>query len=160
MKIRKAKLSDLKNCTKIHIMSENDTRNEEKAKRLTFKCNKQSLSNKNCIFIVAEHENKVIGYATFIYDEWNNSMHIYQLFVIPLMQNKGVGSKLLLEMLKRGERMGCRIAFLHTKKHNNKSALKFYNKNGFSLVGHIKSLYNNERSGDVLVFSYKFNSYR
>tara|TARA_Y100000034_G_C6859411_1_gene390949 strand:+ start:366 stop:812 length:447 start_codon:yes stop_codon:yes gene_type:complete len=63
------------------------------------------------------------------HDEKGKILYITSTGVNPKHQNKGIGSKLLKNMIKRAKRMKLKSIYLRTHK-----AKKFYEKNGFSFV--------------------------
>ena len=155
MKIRAATPADIITCVKIHRSSEGiRIKYLKKDELLTRKYLRRYFGNDYSTILVAEDsDNIIIGYIIFSHDEWNNLVHIDQFFIRPDKRNQGVGSKLLDVVLERAKNMGIRIVFLETGKTGN-DAIRFYKKNGFSMAGHIKSLYR-EVPGDALVMSRK-----
>ena len=155
MRIIKPKPSDIRSCVRIHTLCDyGNTKNIKEAEKLTFNYIRKGMANNDCIYLMAKSDFEAIGFASFIYDKWNNSILIDQLFVRPDMQGRGIGSKLLRRALEKAKKMGVRIAFLHTGKSNN-NAITFYKKNGFSVAGQIKVLYGHDTESDAIVLSYK-----
>ena len=154
MKIRNARDKDIITCVDVKRDSES-TRIEysKKNEMLTRTYFQRYLSDEYSTFLVVEDNSNILGYVVFSYDEWNNSIHIDQIFVRLYKQNKGVGSKLLNAVFDRAKKIGVRIVFLETGKTNN-DAMRFYEKNGFSIAGHINNLYE-ESPGDALILSRK-----
>jgi len=153
MIIRKAKLSDIGVCVSIHTMcEEHEAKDASEDERLTLNYIKKGMKNKDCTYLVAEDSKEIIGFISFIHDEWNNSISIDQLFVKPDFHGHGVGSMLLKSTFERAKEMNARIIFLHTSK-SGKKTIKFYKKNGFSIAGYIRELYGHDRESDAVVLS-------
>ncbi len=148
MKIRNAMLADITACASLKTSS---TKTQSKKNELlTLKYLRKYLSDEYTTILVAQDNSGIIGYIVSHYDEWNNSIHIDQLYVRLDKQHNGVGSKLLKDVAERAKKQGARIIFLETGKTNG--AMKFYEKNGFSIAGHINGLYD-EAAGDAVVMS-------
>ena len=86
---------------------------------------------------VAEENGEVIA-ALFAHEKiwWNNDeVFIEEMFVVPEMQRRGIGSRLLDEVLGYVKRKGLAGVTLSTNRFA--PAPKFYEKNGFSDCGHV-----------------------
>ena len=82
-----------------------------------------------CVFICFSDEEIPIGTVTI------NSNEINRLFVLPEYQGKGIGTSLLLEVEKYIKEKGLAGITLSTNKYA--PAPKFYEKNGFTVCGHV-----------------------
>jgi len=92
------------------------------------------LAIKDYVVLVAELNGAVIGFIDFyvlpsIYEKWNEAT-INNFFVQGSHQNKGVGSKLLTEAVKRVDEMGLGEFSVGTEKDNQR-AINLYKKHGF-----------------------------
>lgn len=154
MRIRKARRADIIICARVQKDSESTRREYSKRDELlTRKYIRRYLDNDYSTILVAEDKGDILGYIVFSYDEWNNSIHIDLLFVRLSKQNQGIGSKLLSALFDQAKKQGVRIVFLETSKAEN-NAIRFYEKNGFSVSGHINYFYK-EMPGDAIVLSRK-----
>ena len=92
------------------------------------------LATSNYVMLVAELGGMVVGYADYyvlpsIWEKWNEATVNY-LFVHKDYQGKGIGSKLLEEVVKRADKVG--IAELHVAtEKGNEQAIRLYKKHGF-----------------------------
>lgn len=92
------------------------------------------LATANYVMLVAELGGMVVGYADYyvlpsIWEKWNEATINY-LFVHKDYQGKGIGSKLLEEVVKRADKAG--IAELHVAtEKGNERAISLYTKHGF-----------------------------
>ena len=107
----------------------------------------QSLFDPACLFLVAEEEEKIIGYAIawVVLDE----LHIGNLAVHPQRRNRGIGRRLLASLIGYGVEKGCRMATLELRE-SNQIALNLYLKEGFRPVALRKGYYQHPKE-DALV---------
>ncbi len=82
------------------------------------------------MFLVAEVEDKVVGYVIGAI-KWFRTGHILAIAVDPPYQGRGIGSKLMEEIMQRFQLKGARIARLEVRK-SNVMAQNFYRKLGFA----------------------------
>lgn len=148
MRIRKAKHTDITNCAK--LKTSNSTKMSKEKESLTQKCLHKYLDDDCTTILVVEENGEILGYIVFKYDEWNNSVHLDQLYVRLDKQHQGIGSKLLSDVAERAKKQGARIIFLETGKADG--PIKFYEKNGFKVAGYINEMYD-EAQGDAVVMS-------
>ncbi len=147
MRIRTAKHTDITECSRLKT---SNTKMSEEKELLTQKCLHKYLDDDCTTILVAEDNEEILGYIVFHYDEWNNSIHIDQLYVRLDKQHQGIGSKLLNDVAERAKKQRVRIMFLETEK--TCGATEFYKKNGFSVAGYINGMYD-EAQGDAVVMS-------
>lgn len=86
-----------------------------------------SLSSSQNLFF-----EEILGYICFwcVADEFQ----ILNVTVAPHQRGRGIGSRLLEQALQHGRERGARIAVLEVRKTNT-TALRFYQKAGFRIVG-------------------------
>lgn len=89
---------------------------------------------KNYVILVAELDRKIVGFIDYyilpsIWEKWNEATINY-LFVHKNYQGRGVGSKLLKEVIKQTDKMGIMELHVGTEKEN-KRAIRLYKKHGF-----------------------------
>ena len=92
------------------------------------------LATSNYVMLVAELGGIVVGYADYyvlpsIWEKWNEATVNY-LFVHKDYQGKGIGSKLLEEVVKRADKAGIAEIHVATEK-GNEQAIRLYKKHGF-----------------------------
>lgn len=95
------------------------------------------FDNKKFVGYVAEENGNLIA-GLFAHEKiwWNNSeVFIEEMFVNPEYQGKGIGTSLLLEVEKYIKEKGLAGITLSTNKYA--PASKFYEKNGFTVCGHV-----------------------
>lgn len=152
MKIRKVLISDFEDILRLQLQLEDtevvfdsnlcehfyDT--EDGRKRL-----KKRIRSKSNIFFVVEDNGKVIGFidGNVPDDEWwykENVAYVDHLCVDSSYRKQGIATKLMIEFEKSVKELGVKdirlLAF-----PNNKPAISFYKKNGFSEY----SVYYNKR---------------
>lgn len=92
------------------------------------------LSMENYKLMIAELNGKVVGFIGYyvlpsIWKKWNEATINY-FFVHKEFQGRGIGSKLLKEVIRQMDEMG--IAELHVEtEKENKRAIRLYKKHGF-----------------------------
>ncbi len=113
--------------------------------RLSFR---QSLYDPGCLFLVAEGEEKVLGYAIgwIVIDE----LHIGNLAVHPQKRGEGIGKRLLTALISRGVKKGCKLATLELRK-SNQIALNLYAKEGFRPVAVRRNYYRRPKEDAIVM---------
>jgi len=89
-------------------------------------------------FLVAVSANVVVGYVLASLDE--DIGHILSIAVRLDFRGRGLGSRMMIEMLETLRRKGTRFTELEVRISNRK-AVEFYKKFGFKVVGHVKRYY-------------------
>jgi ribosomal protein S18 acetylase RimI-like enzyme len=77
---------------------------------------------------------KEIGMVAFNHEKWNNVVRIWDLYLNPANQGKGIGKKVMDLVKERAIQLQVRAIVLETQT-SNYNAIRFYLKNGFSLIG-------------------------
>ncbi|MCD6083963.1 MAG: ribosomal protein S18-alanine N-acetyltransferase [Desulfurococcales archaeon] len=90
-------------------------------------------------FLVAEHNNSIVGYVIGSIDS-DGTGHIISLAVHPSYRGKGIGKKLLLTVEKIMKENGVHRIKLEVS-INNKAALALYKSVGYKVVGMERSYY-------------------
>jgi len=93
------------------------------------------------LFKVLKSENNIIGYyiALFILDE----CELLNVTVKPELQKKGCGAQILKDLLSECRKENIVNIFLEVRKSNS-SAIRLYEKNGFSEIGVRNNYYQNK----------------
>jgi ribosomal protein S18 acetylase RimI-like enzyme len=148
MKIRKAKKQDIDACSYVY---ENWSAQERKITKNDL--TRQIKDNRHLV-LVAEINNKIVGFITADKQAWNNSFYIERLFVEKEQRSKGYGSKLLLTVINRAKQSKARIVFVDLTPQN-KGAMRFYLRNGFQKAGQIKEFFDDPEKPNAVILSYK-----
>jgi len=137
--IRKAQFSDIDSVLAIE---------QESINSWTYDQFIQELNNKFSLFIVAQSNNSVIGYAV----AWkiSDEIQINSISVKKNFRKQGIGNKLLAEIIKNDADKVYSTAVLDVKSKNTE-AINFYTNNGFTKTGIRKNYYNNDNDDAVLM---------
>jgi [ribosomal protein S18]-alanine N-acetyltransferase len=97
-----------------------------------------SLRQRNCIGMVAEHEDRVVGFM--IYELHRTRIHVLNFAVARGYQHRGVGSQMLAKLTgKLSAQRRSRIVL--EVRETNLSAQLFFRENGFRAVSVLKNFY-------------------
>lgn len=91
----------------------------------------------------ARLKNEQAGWIELGYDRWNNRMRIWELLVKKNHRTKGIGTKLIKHAIDMAKQKGARMLVLETQS-DNATAIRFYLKQGFNLIGFDVAAYTNE----------------
>ena len=95
-------------------------------------------------FIVAEEAHKVVGFLIGVRITTENTK-VLMLSVSKQHRKQGIGSELLNRFLKQISRENSKIVELEVR-IDNKKAIDFYRKHGFTIKGKIKKFYQNGKT--------------
>jgi len=92
------------------------------------------LATENYVILVAVLDRKIVGFIDYyilpsVWEKWNEATINY-LFIHKDYQGRGIGSKLLKEVIKQTDKMGIMELHVGTEKEN-KRAIRLYKKHGF-----------------------------
>ena len=98
------------------------------------------LSDPKCVFLIAEIDSELAGYAKLIYEttepdivaEW--PVELARLYSHQKFLGRGVGQALMDECFKLAKEAGRDVIWLGVWEYNPR-AQKFYEKNGFTVMG-------------------------
>ena len=95
---------------------------------------KKLLATENYVVLVAELDDQIVGFIDYhilpsIWEKWNEAT-INNLFIHKDYQGKGIGSRLLKEVIKRTDAIGIVELYVGTEKDNER-ATRLYKKHGF-----------------------------
>jgi ribosomal-protein-alanine N-acetyltransferase len=128
----------------IHLLAVLEIEQESFQTPWPYKAFLEDISNQNAITLTVLGEESgssdphVLGYgiAWVIFDE----LHIGNIAIRKRFRRKGIGERLVGELLSRGEERGIRLATLEVR-ISNESAVQLYKKFGFHEVAIRKSYY-------------------
>ncbi len=95
---------------------------------------KKLLATENYVILVAELDDRIVGFIDYyilpsIWEKWNEAT-INNLFIHKNYQGRGIGSRLLEEVIKRTDEIGIVELHVGTEKDNER-AIRLYKKHGF-----------------------------
>jgi len=90
--------------------------------------------------LARDEQGVVVGFCSFwrVVDE----LHINNLAVLPAYRRRGIGTSLLVSVLREGARLGARRATLEVRR-SNEVARRLYEMLGFSTAGVRRAYYTN-----------------
>ena len=112
---------------------------------------RNSMESDNTIYIVAKENNNVAGYAGMYlsFEEGN----ITNVAVNPLSRRKGIGEKIVRDILNRAYEKGVRDIFLVVRETNS-VAIALYEKIGFKEEGIRKNFYDKPRENALIMWKH------
>lgn len=100
-------------------------------------------------FLVAEVGGRIAGYAVASIERWKLG-RLVSIAVSPDCRRRGIGTSLLLELIRRLSKLGARKICLEVKKSNS-TAQRMYEKLGFKADGTISAYYEDGEDAIVMV---------
>ena len=112
---------------------------------------RDSMESDNTIYIVAKENNNVAGYAGMYlsFEEGN----ITNVAVNPLSRRKGIGEKIVRDILNRAYEKGVRDVFLEVRETNS-VAIALYEKIGFKEERIRKNFYDKPRENALIMWKH------
>jgi [ribosomal protein S18]-alanine N-acetyltransferase len=112
------------------------------------------LKQRNCIGMVAEHEDRVVGFM--IYELHKTRIHVVNFAVAPAYQRRGVGSQMVAKLIaKLSSQRRTRIVL--EVRETNLPAQLFFRENGFRAVSVLKNFYE-DTPEDAYLMQYRYRS--
>lgn len=105
------------------------------------------LKNPFSKYIIAKINNQIVGFAGVI--DTVDQLEITNIVVKKDFRKKGIGNKLLLELINIAKKSNKNEIILEVNS-NNLSAIKLYEKNGFKNIGFRKKYYNNTDDANIM----------
>ena len=102
----------------------------------------------NYIYLVAEHNNKIIGYAGCVFAA--DEADITNIAVDSEVRRMGIGRRLLLCLVERAQKAGLANIFLEVRV-SNEAARGLYVQTGFEAVGLRKNFYSKPAEDGILM---------
>jgi len=95
------------------------------------------------IYLAVDEENdgKIVGFTGLDKEEWNNTMKVVNMFVVPSYRQQGVASRLLSELIADAKQTDYRCIIAEAPSSSNVKGL--YSKHGFRVCGYNDRLYTN-----------------
>jgi ribosomal protein S18 acetylase RimI-like enzyme len=144
MKIRKAKLSDLNRINNLNKKYFKEIRDF-----------KSLLKNSEDILIVLENDKEIIAFSGIHLNKWNNTARIIDIFVHPDHRRRGLGGKLVKELIALAKKKKVRTLIAEAPSLN--PVLKLYKKNGFRKCGYNDRYYSNGAKEIAIFLSFDLN---
>ncbi len=112
---------------------------------------RDSMESDNTIYIVAKENDNVAGYAGMYlsFEEGN----ITNVAVNPFSRRKGIGEKIVRDILNRAYEKGVRDVFLEVRETNS-VAIALYEKIGFKEEGIRKNFYDKPRENALIMWKH------
>ncbi|RLE67792.1 MAG: ribosomal-protein-alanine N-acetyltransferase [Thermoprotei archaeon] len=101
------------------------------------------------LFLVSEREGRVVGYAIGLAKKWGEG-HVISIAVHPEWRRRGVGKRLMLQLLEKMRRMGVRWVRLEVRV-SNEAAINLYRRLGFSIEGVLKGYYRDGEDAYLMI---------
>lgn len=103
------------------------------------------LRSKTAICLIAWRENALLGFVVGHSDP-RNFGHVVTLDIDPARRHSGIGSTLMQALEERFKDAGCKSIFLEVAV-NNRMALSFYKKRGYSVLKTLRHYYPGDLDG-------------
>ncbi len=112
------------------------------------------LRQRNCIGMVAEHEDRVVGFM--IYQLLRNRIHVLNLAVAPEYQRRGVGSQLAAKLIGKLSAQPRNRLVLEIRE-TNLAAQLFFRENGFRAVSILRGFYH-DTPEDAYLMQFRYRA--
>jgi ribosomal-protein-alanine N-acetyltransferase len=111
------------------------------------------LRQRNCIGMVAEHENRVVGFM--IYELHNTRIHVLNFAVAPDCRRRAVGSQMIAKLTaKLSSQRRSRIVL--EVRETNLAAQLFFRENAFRAVSVLRDYYE-DTPEDAYLMQYRYH---
>ncbi|MFX0063294.1 MAG: GNAT family N-acetyltransferase [Candidatus Hermodarchaeota archaeon] len=94
-------------------------------------------------YIAIDERKEELGILVIAKQDWNNTLRIWDIYVMAKYQRKGIGTQLMNFAKERAKTWGCRALVVECQS-SNYPAIQFYLKNGLDLTGFDLLSYSNE----------------
>ncbi len=112
------------------------------------------LRQRNCIGMVAEHEDRVVGFM--IYELHKNRIHVHNFAVAREYRRRGVGSQMVAKLIaKLSSQRRSRVVL--EVRETNLAAQLFFRENGFRAVSVLRSYYE-DTPEDAYLMQYRYRA--
>jgi ribosomal-protein-alanine N-acetyltransferase len=114
------------------------------------------LRQRNCIGMVAEHENRVVGFM--IYELHKNRIHVLNFAVAADYRRRGVGSQMVAKLIAKLSSQRRSRIMLEVRETNLPAQL-FFRENGFRAVSVLRDYYE-DTPEDAYLMQYRYRAER
>jgi ribosomal-protein-alanine N-acetyltransferase len=112
------------------------------------------LRQRNCIGMVAEHEDRVVGFM--IYELHNTRIHVLNFAVASDYRRRGVGNQMVAKLIaKLSSQRRSRIVL--EVRETNLPAQLFFRQNGFRAISVLRAYYD-DTPEDAYLMQYRYRS--
>jgi [ribosomal protein S18]-alanine N-acetyltransferase len=115
-----------------------------------------SLRQRNCIGMVAEFEDRVVGFM--IYELHKSRIHVLNFAVLPEYRRSGVGSQMLAKLTAKLSTQRRSRIILEVRETNLPAQL-FFRENGFRAVSVLHGYYS-DTPEDAYIMQYRYRAER
>jgi ribosomal-protein-alanine N-acetyltransferase len=115
-----------------------------------------SLRQRNCIGMIAEYENQVVGFM--IYELHKTRIHVLNLAVAGEFRRCGVGSQMIAKLIAKLS-VHRRSRIILEVRETNLAAQLFFRENGFRAVSVLRSYYA-DTPEDAYIMQHRYRSER
>jgi ribosomal protein S18 acetylase RimI-like enzyme len=100
------------------------------------------LDDPETLFLAAVLDGRIVGYVLGPVEAWQSppAAHIDSIAVLPLMQHRGIGSRLIVSFMHQVRRLGCEVVILEVSPANQ-VGLAFFARYGFRKVHRLRNYY-------------------
>jgi ribosomal-protein-alanine N-acetyltransferase len=112
------------------------------------------LRQRNCIGMVAEHEDRVVGFM--IYELHKSRIHVLNFCVDPAYKRQGIGSQLVAKLIGKLSSQR-RLRILLEVRETNLAAQLFFRENGFRAISVLHGYYE-DTPEDAYLMQYRYRS--
>ncbi len=112
------------------------------------------LRQRNCIGMVAEHEDRVVGFM--IYELLKSRIHVLNFAVSPEYQRRGVGSQMVAKLIAKLSAQQRNRIVLEIRE-TNLGAQLFFRENGFRAVSILRGYYN-DTPEDAYLMQFRYRA--
>jgi ribosomal-protein-alanine N-acetyltransferase len=112
------------------------------------------LRQRNCIGMVAEHENRVVGFM--IYELHKTRLHILNFAAAPAFRRLGAGSQMIEKLINKLSQQRRQEIVLEVRE-TNLAAQLFFHSQGFRAVRVLRSHYG-DSAEDAYVMQYRLDA--
>ena len=116
----------------------------------------RSLRQRNCIGMVAEYEDRVVGFM--IYELHKSRIHVLNFAVLPEYRRSGVGCQMLAKLTAKLSTQR-RSRIILEVRETNLAAQLFFRENGFRAVSVLHSYYS-DTPEDAYIMQYRYHPER
>jgi ribosomal-protein-alanine N-acetyltransferase len=114
------------------------------------------LRQRNCIGMVAEHEDRVVGFM--IYELHKTRIHVLNFAVAPEFRRRGAGSQMVAKLIgKLSAQRRTRVVL--EVRETNLAAQLFFRENGFRAVSVLRDFYE-DTPEDAYLMQHRYRSER